>query len=169
MSVAVLPIVAVSSTASLGEGAGAAAALIAAYGAGSLAGSVDVMIRPLRGDADVLMPYLALIVAAALFAVLLVPNLTAAVVAYAAVGIANSYFFAATLAARSEHSPAAARGQIFVWVGALKITAGSAGTAAAGALIGTALHLPTVFAAGIATAAAIVAIIDRRFSSPGPR
>ncbi|WP_022886907.1 YbfB/YjiJ family MFS transporter [Glaciibacter superstes] len=169
LSVAVLPIVAVSSTASLGEAAGAAAALVAAYGIGSLAGSVGVMIRPLRRDADVLMPYLALIVAAALVAVLLAPNLTLAVVAYAAAGIANSYFFAATLAARSEYSPAAARGQIFIWVGALKITAGSAGTAAAGALIGTALHLPTILAAGIATAAAVVAIIDRRFSSPGPR
>ncbi|MET0828607.1 MAG: MFS transporter [Microbacterium sp.] len=161
-SVAVLPIVAVSSTAELGEAAGAAAALIAAYGIGSLAGSVGVMVRPLRGDADTLMPQLALAVAAALGAVLLAPNPTFAVVAYAAAGVANSYFFASTLAARSEYSPAAARGQIFVWVGALKITAGSAGTAAAGALVGTALHLPTILAASAASAAAIVAIVDRR-------
>lgn len=161
-SVAVLPIVAVSSTAELGEAAGAAAALTAAYGIGSLAGSVGVMVRPLRGDADTLMPQLALAVAAALGAVLLAPNPTFAVVAYAAAGVANSYFFASTLAARSEYSPAAARGQIFVWVGALKITAGSAGTAAAGALVGTALHLPTILAASAASAAAIVAIVDRR-------
>ncbi|MFE0420817.1 hypothetical protein [Streptomyces tendae] len=38
---------------------------------------------------------------------------------------------AATLAARNEYAPDNARGQIFVWIGALKITAGSAGTAAA--------------------------------------
>ena len=42
------------------------------------------------------------------------------------------------------------------WVGALKITAGSAGTAAAGALIGTGLHLPTVLAATAAAAAIVV-------------
>lgn len=167
MSVAVLPIVAVSSTASLGEAAGAGAALTAAYGLGSLAGSVGVMTRPLRGEVDVLMPRLALVVATALGAVLLVPNLTLAVVSYAAVGIANSYFFAATLAARGEYSPLSARGQIFVWVGALKITAGSAGTAAAGALMGLALHLPTVLAVTLATVAAVVAVIDRRRGSAG--
>ncbi|WP_411698770.1 MFS transporter [Conyzicola sp.] len=165
LAVAVLPIVAVSSTAGLGEAAAAAAALTAAYGVGSLAGSVGVMIRPLGGDADVLLPHLALTVAAALVAVLLVPNLILAVLGYAAVGIANSYFFAATLAARSEFSPPAARGQVFVWVGALKITAGSAGTAAAGALVGTALHLPTALAAVIAAVAGIAAIIDRRCGS----
>lgn len=161
LSIAVLPIVAVSSTAGVGAAASAAAALTAAYGIGSLAGSAAVMVRPLRGDADALMPRLALVVAAALVAVLLAPNLTLSVVAYAVAGVANSHFFAATLAARSEYSPAAARGQVFVWVGALKITAGSAGTAAAGALVATAVHLPTVLAAGAATAAAIVAITDR--------
>jgi len=169
MSVAVLPIVAVSSTASLGEAAGAAAALTAAYGVGSLAGSVGVMIRPLRGDADNLMTSLALVVAAALVAVLLLPNPTLSVAGYAAAGIANSYFFAATLAARSEYSPAAARGQIFVWVGALKITAGSAGTAIAGGLIATALHLPTILAASASVVAAIASVVDRKLSSPRPR
>lgn len=162
LSVAVLPIVAVSSTVGLAAAASAAAALTAAYGVGSLAGSVAVMARPLRGDADVLMPRLALVVAAALVAVLWAPSLTLSAVAYAVAGIANSHFFAATLAARSEYAPVAARGQVFVWVGALKITAGSAGTAVAGALVVTAVHLPTALAAGVATAAAALALIDRR-------
>ncbi|WP_440709906.1 MFS transporter [Herbiconiux sp. YIM B11900] len=161
-SVAVLPIVAVSSTGSLGAAAGAGAALTAVYGIGSLLGSVGVMVRPLRGGADTLMTRFALAVAVTLVAVTLVPNLALAIVAYAAAGIANSFLFAATLAARSEYSPAAARGQIFVWVGALKITAGSAGTAVAGALVATAVHLPTILAAVLTTAAATASIIDRR-------
>jgi hypothetical protein len=165
-SVAVLPIVAVASTADRGEPAAAAAALTAAYGLGSLAGSVGVMSRPLRGDADTLMTYLALIVAAMLGVVLLAPNLPIAVAAYAAAGIANSYFFAATLAARSEYSPAVARGQIFVWVGALKITAGSAGTAAAGAIVGITPLLPVMLALAITATAATVSAAERHLTRP---
>ncbi|WP_411721817.1 MFS transporter [Mycetocola sp.] len=166
-SVAVLPIVAVSSTASLGEAAGTGAALTAAYGVGSLLGSVGVMARPLRGSADNLITYFAFTVAATLIVVLLVPNLAAALPAYAAAGIANSYLFAATLAARSEYSPAEARGQIFVWVGALKITAGSAGTAMAGALVGAAVYLPTILAAIVTVTAASVSVFDRHISPGG--
>jgi hypothetical protein len=167
LSVAVLPIVAVSSTAELGEAAGAAGALTAAYGLGNLAGSVGVMIRPLRGSADRAMTMLALIVAVALAAVLAAPNLLLSVVAYAAAGIANAYFFAATLAARSEHAPAAARGQVFVWVGALKITAGSAGTAAAGAVISGGTHLPLALAVAMTVAAVAGSALDRRTASRG--
>lgn len=161
-AVAVLPIVAVSSTASLGEAAGAGAVLTAAYGVGSLAGSIGVMLRPLRGSADTLMTSFAFTVAGMLVVISLVPNLIFAVAAYMAAGIANSYLFASTLAARSDYSPLAARGQIFVWVGAVKITAASAGTAAAGVLIGTALHLPTVLAAVAVVLAASASIVDRR-------
>jgi hypothetical protein len=161
LSVAVLPIVAVSSTADLGEAAGAAAALTAAYGFGNLLGSAGMMVRPLRGNADTAMTVLALIVAGALAGVLLAPTLPLQVGAYVIAGVANAYFFASTLAARSEYAPASARGQVFVWVGALKITAGSAGTAAAGAIIGTWLHLPLLVAVGATAAAALVSVADR--------
>lgn len=162
LSVAVLPIVAVASTADLDQAAGAAGALTAAYGLGSLAGSVGVMVRPIRGSADTATTALALLVAAALVVVLLAPGLTLAVIAYGAAGIANAYFFAATLAARSEHAPREARGQVFVWVGALKITAGSAGTAAAGAVIGAGAHLPIAVAVVATSAAAAASVLDRR-------
>jgi MFS family permease len=168
LSVAVLPITAVSSTAGLGAAASAAGALTAAYGLGNLAGSAGVMIRPLKGEADKLMTRLALIVAAALAAVLIAPDLWLAVACYALAGIANAYFFAATLAARSEYSPIEGRGQIFVWVGALKITAGSAGTAAAGAVIGTSLHLPLILAASITALAAICSATERKAADPTP-
>lgn len=160
-SVAVLPIVAVGSATSLGQAAAAAGALTAAYGLGNLAGSAFVMIRPLRSDADRAISALALVVSAALAAVLFAPTLPLAITAYAATGIANAYFFAATLAARSEYAPDTARGQVFVWVGALKITAGSAGTAAAGVLIGALVHAPVVAALALTAITALVSIADR--------
>lgn len=95
------------------------------------------MVRPLRGDADQLTAVLAELVAATLFAVLAAGNVPVAIVVFTVAGMANSLFFAATLAARSEYAPRESRGQVFIWVGALKIAAGSAGTAAAGRLSAT--------------------------------
>lgn len=161
-SVAVLPLTAVASTGRFGTAPATAGILTAAYGVGNLAGSVGVMLRPLRGDADRALPALAVAVAAALGGVALVPTAGTAAVAYGLAGILNASFFAATLAARSEHAPPAARGQTFVWVGALKITAGSAGTAAAGAVTAHAVHLPAVLGAALVSLAAGAAVLDRR-------
>ena len=161
LSVAVLPIVAVASTASLGAAASVAAALTAAYGVGNLIGSAGVMVRPMRGEADALMTRLAMAVALALALVLLAPDIWLSVAAYAAAGIANAYFFAATLAARSEYAPPEARGQVFVWVGALKITAGSAGTAATGAIVGLSSQLPVLAAIVFVLLAAFASRIER--------
>ena len=165
LAVAVLPITAVSSTAHLTTAATAAGFLTAAYGLGNLAGAAGVMIRPARGEADHLMTRLALTVAAALIAALLAPNLWVAAACYTACGIANAYFFAATLAARTEYSPAQAHGQIFVWVGALKITAGAAGTALAGTAINGWHHMPLLLAAGITVVGALASQLDRRAST----
>ena len=89
----------------------------------------------------------------------------------ATAGILNSYFFAATLAARSEYAPPEARGQVFVWVGALKITAGSAGTALAGAVVSHATQLPLFLAVAAILAAVGASVLDRgrerAMSGPG--
>lgn len=160
-SVAVLPIYAVAVAPSFG-GAALAGTLVAVYGIGSLAGSALLMAWPLRGDADRLTAVLALVVAASLAVVIVVPEFVTSLVAFGLAGIANSLFFAATLAARSEYAPAEARGQVFIWVGALKIAAGSAGTAVAGALIGGVAWLPVVFVAGLTAVSATVCAVERR-------
>lgn len=159
-SVAALPIYAVAVAPSLG-GAALAGSLVASYGIGTLAGSGLLMVRPLHGDADKLTGVLAAVVAAALLLVIATTNFTAALVAFGAAGIANSLFFAATLAARSEYASLEARGQVFIWVGALKIAAGSAGTAVAGALIGGTAWLPVAIVAALSTAAAAVCLVER--------
>lgn len=166
-SVAVLPIYAVGIAPALGEPA-LAGTLVAAYGAGGLAGSALLMIRPLRADADKLTALLAGLVAVTLLIVIPMPSTPTTITAYAVAGIANSLFFAATLAGRSEFAPPEARGQVFIWVGALKIAAGAAGTAAAGALIGASLWLPVV-AVAILTAATAGACALQRSRPPGNR
>lgn len=161
LSVAALPITAVASTGELGVAPAAAGILTAAYGLGGLVGSAGVMIRPLRTDADPLMTWLAAAVGIALCGTALAGTFPTAVAAFAVAGVLNSYFFAATLAARSEYAPFAVRGQVFVWIGALKITAGSAGTAMAGALIVPVTRLPLYLAFGLIILAVVASIVDR--------
>lgn len=169
LSVGVLPVTAVASAGSFGVEPATAGALAACYGLGGLAGSVLVMIRPLRNDPDAAMPLLASLVAIALIGVLLAPGIWIAAAAYLTAGVLNSLFFAATLAARSEYSPLPVRGQVFVWVGALKITAGSAGTAAAGALVAHAVQLPVALGAALTALGVGLAVLDRRVAGASVR
>lgn len=70
-------------------------------------------------------------------------------------------FFAATLAARGEYSSNETRSQVFIWVGALKIAAGSAGTAAAGAAIAFAAWTPLALVIVLTAIVAIGTFIER--------
>lgn len=167
LSVAALPITAVASTGELRVEPAAAGVLTAAYGLGGLIGSAGVMIRPMRTDADPLMTWLGAAVGAALCGAAFAGVFPVAVAAYSVAGVLNSYFFAATLAARSEYAPASARGQVFVWIGALKITAGSAGTALAGAIIAPAIQLPLFLAGGLIAVAVFVSVLDRHREQKG--
>ncbi|WP_240792873.1 MFS transporter [Arthrobacter crystallopoietes] len=165
LSVAVLPITAVASTDDLAVEPAAAGILAAVYGLGGLAGSAGVMLRPMRADADRLMTWLAAAVGITLAGAAFAGSFPAALMTYALAGIMNSCFFAATLAARSEYAPPEARGQVFVWVGALKITAGSAGTALAGAAVAHATQLPLFLAVAIITAVVGASVMDRGASA----
>lgn len=160
-AVAVLPVTAVAGASAFGVNPAVGGVLTAAYGLGGLAGSAGVMIRPLRGSADLAMPVLACCVAVALVGVMLAWGVWTAAAAFAVTGLLNSYFFASTLAARTEYSPSIVQGQVFVWVGALKISSGSAGTAVAGALTVQSLHLPLVLGASLTVSAAMMAWIDQ--------
>jgi MFS family permease len=159
-SVAALPIYAVATAPAFG-GASAAGTLVAAYGIGNLLGSAALMFRPLRRDADPLVSSLAALVGATLILVMLTPTLPTSLIAFCLAGVANAMFFAATLAARSEYAPIEARGQVFIWVGGLKIAAGSAGTAVAGATIEQTVWAPLLLATALTAAAAISSIIER--------
>ena len=162
LGVAALPITAVHMTKILGIDTSTAAVLTASYGLGNLAGSAAVMVLPLTGDPDRLMRRLALGVVAGLGMVAASQVFALSVAAYGLTGILNALFVAATLAARTEYAPAGARGQVFIWVAALKITAGSAGTALAGSLTGLDVRLPLVLGITGITVAVLAATFERR-------
>ncbi|WP_282698312.1 MFS transporter [Streptomyces sp. CC208A] len=164
LSVAALPVTAVHMTNILGVEPATAAALTAAYGLGNLTGSIAVMLFPLTGSPDRLMRHLALGVVAGLLTVAASPTFTITIAAYALTGILNSCFFASTLAARTEYAPPSARSQVFIWVAALKITSGSAGTALAGSLTGANVRLPLLVGLLAVSAAVAVATVEARFT-----
>ena len=166
LSVAALPVAAVRSAADLDLTAPSAALLATCYGLGNLAGSMLLTIRPLRGVPDVLTGRLALAVATGLLAALTAPTLGLLVVAYLATGLLNALFFASTLAARTEYAPAASRTQVFIWVAALKITAGSAGTALAGTLSDRGYHAAVGASVLLAVTAGAAATLHRRRTDP---
>lgn len=165
-AMAALPIVAVQMAHMLHIPPASAAVLTAAYGIGNLAGSAVVMTRPLTGSPDVLMPRLAFGIVAALLVILASGAFALSTVAYFMVGCVNAFFFAATLAARTEYAPPGSRGQVFLWVAALKITAGSAGTAVAGAWIGVDARLPIVGGIVLIVLAASWARLERYRDRP---
>ena len=152
--VAVLPVAALGTAARFQLDPPAAAALAASSGVGYLLGSGVVLVFPLRGDPRRLLPVLAAALALGLAATAASPAFAVSIAAYAAAGALNALFMAATLAARSEYAPARARGQVFIWVAALKISSASAGTFLAGLLAPVDSRLPAV--AGAAAVAALV-------------
>lgn len=167
--VAVLPVTAVSLAPALGVTATAAAWLTVAYGSGNLAGSACLMVRPLSGEPDTLMVRFACFITAGVFLILLNMHFAVLLLLFFVTGMLNAGFFAATLAARSEYSPANCRGQVFVWVGALKITAGSLGTAAAGRLMLTDSNWPLALGITVLASFISIAITERTLASLRPQ
>lgn len=139
-----------------------AALLTAVFGLGSLAGSVALMIVPLRGSAEKAVIRLAAAAGVAFAATALVPSFPYALVAFALTGVVNSLFFTATLASRAEYAPDNARAQVFIWTAALKVTAAAVGTALAGALISLDTRLPLIAGGALAIAAAAAASVETR-------
>lgn len=159
---AAISIAAVGLAPSLEINAANAALLPAAFGLGSLGGSMALMIAPLRGDAEKAVSRLAAAAGVAFALAGLVPTFSYALVAFGAAGVLNSLFFTATLAARSEHAPCNARGQVFIWTAALKVTAATVGNAAAGALISVDARLPLIAGGALSIAAAAIATVGSR-------
>lgn len=160
-AVAVLPVAAVNLADVLGVPATTAAFLTVAYGAGNLAGSVCLMVIPLRGEPDRLMLNTGGLIVAGLLSIFIVSSFLPVFICFFITGMLNAAFFAATLAARSEYSPPSCRGQVFVWVGAMKITAGSLGTTAAGQLMLLGAYTPLILSLCILSAVLVISLVAR--------
>jgi hypothetical protein len=149
------------------------AALLAVMGAGNLVGSLVLAAVPLRGDPDRLVTRHAALIGACLLACAAAPLLGWAFVAFTAMGLLTASFTTAAFAGRTTYAPPEARAQVFVTLAALKITAASGGTAAAGLLAATGAR-PLLVGMGIAVLAVVgAATMDRLRTSArrgsGPR
>nr|WP_236646789.1 MFS transporter [Micromonospora acroterricola] len=142
--------------------AGTAGLLVAGFGLGNLVGSLAVTARPLLGEPEKLVTGTAGLVGIALALCALAPSFSLALAAFALVGALNAPFFTATLASRAQYSPPEARAQVFVSMAAIKVGAASAGTAAAGALLGPGPRVLLVIGAAMILVTAAVSLIDRR-------
>jgi MFS family permease len=137
-----------------------AALLPAVFGVGSLAGSMALMIAPLRGSAEKAVIRLAAAAGLAFALAALVPAFPYALIAFGVAGVLNSLFFTATLASRTEYAPDSARAQVFIWTAALKVTAAAVGAASAGVLIGMDARLPLAAGGALAVATAAAAGLE---------
>jgi len=139
------------------------AVLLSVMGAGNLVASLVLSARPLSGDPDRLTTRLVLVVGVCFGLCALAPSFWLGVGAFALMGVATAPFVTATFAARNRYAPAEARGQVFVTLAALKITAASGGTALAGLLIGVGSTLMLAVGGAAVVLVALISIVDRRF------
>jgi len=109
--------------------------LVTAFGLGNLAGSLLLVLFPLRGNPEKQMRGWTAAVAASFVCCAFMPSYAWLFAALLLAGAANAPFFAAALAVRSAFSPDGIRAQAFAAMAGIKTAAGSAGTAAAGMLI----------------------------------
>lgn len=140
------------------------AVLISVVGAGNLLVSLLLSARPLSGDPDRLTTRQVAVVGVCFGLCALAPSFWLGVAAFALMGAATAPFVTATFAARTRYAPPAARGQVFVTLAALKITAASGGTALAGLLIGLGPTLLLTLSGAVVLLAALGSIVDRRLA-----
>ncbi|MBT2532965.1 MFS transporter [Arthrobacter sp. ISL-48] len=141
---------------------GDSAVLIAAFGLGSLAGSLAVVIFPLKGQAENLVIGLAAAAGAGFVASALFPASAYGVAVFGIAGVLNSLLLTATLASRTDYAPKNAAAQVFIWMAALKVAIASLGTATAGFMVSTDARLPLLAGGALAIGAALVAAAERR-------
>lgn len=143
-SVAALPVLATYLGENWRSSNESGAYLVTLYGIGCLCGALGLMLRPLAGDALLLLKKIGLLLLATLILVTLSQSFTAGLFSYWLCGVINTVFFAATLAARSEYAPKNGAAQIYMWVAAAKIGAASLGALVAGYWVDDSVKLPLI-------------------------
>lgn len=142
------------------------AALLAAMGAGNLAGALVLTAWPLSGEPDRLVLRIVLLIGVCFLACAASPLLGWAFAAFTLMGLLTAAFVTATFMGRNAYAPPRARGQVFVTSAALKITASSAGTAVAGVLAAFGARPLLIGMSALVLAAAAAAALDRSRSAP---
>jgi MFS family permease len=149
-----------------------AAVLLAVMGAGNLLAALALSVVPLRGDPDRLTTRQVAVLGGCFGLCALAPTFGWGVAAFALMGAATAPFVTATFAARNTYAPREARGQVFVTLSALKITAASGGTALAGLLVVVGPMIMLLVGGAAVLLAALLTVVDRRLqpsATPGER
>ena len=120
--------------------------LMTASGLGTLAGSLVVVMFPLRGEPVRTSLMLAAAIGIATLVIAIAPGYPLALTAFALFGLLTAPWVTATLTARERYAPPGRRGQVFVALAGWKVAASSAGGALAG--IASGLGPRTVLALG---------------------
>ncbi len=144
-----------------------AAVLLAVMGAGNLAAALVLSARPLVGDPDRLTTRQVAVVGGCFGLCALAPTFGWGVAAFVLMGAATAPFVTATFAARTTYAPPEARGQVFVTLSALKITAASGGTALAGLLVMLGPATMLVLGGAVVLLGALATALDRRLQPSG--
>lgn len=146
----------------LAGGSGSGALLAALYGLGGLFGAIVTAVVPLKGEPDRATILFAISIGATFVLGGLAPDFKVAVVAFAMAGFLSGPFFVATLAARTAYSPARGRAQVFVAMGAVKITLSAAGAALAGAIGFAAAGAALAIGGALIIVVGAILLVDRR-------
>lgn len=170
-----VPVLAVAATELRGFGGPTTGALLAtAFGVGTLGGSLLLTAVPLRGSPERAVDASTAVVAGALALCAAAATVGLAVVAFALTGMASAVQFTASLAARAEDAPSAARAQVFMTMAGVKVACSSGGVALAGLLAPTAPAALLFGAVGVVALATVASGADRLLSErarprPGSR
>jgi hypothetical protein len=154
---------------------GSGATLSAAFGVGTLAGSLLLTAVPLRGEPERVTLRAAAATGGALALSAVAPSYPLALAAFALAGLVDAPLLTAILAARAAYAPEQARAQVFVASAALRVAAAAAGSAVAAVALGWGPRALLAGAAVLTLAGAAVGVLERtagraaRGSSPAPR
>ncbi|WP_084659898.1 MFS transporter [Vibrio sonorensis] len=164
-SLAALPVCSIFLAHTWSETPAAAANLVSSYGVGNLLGSLFLIRKPSQKAADSLMSLNALAVIAGIAFVSVSNSYAAGLIAYLVCGIANAFFFASTLAARTEYAPPESASQVFMWIAAIKIGAVSLGSFVAGWLSEKSLTLTLMLSLTILLVSTLLSVFHRHLKT----
>ncbi|CCN70112.1 MFS transporter [Vibrio nigripulchritudo] len=165
-SLAALPICAIFLVSDWQQEPASAATLISGYGIGNLLGSMFLIRWSNQKEADPQMTISALGVAVGILLIATATSYSLGLGSFLICGIANAFFFASTLAARTEYAPSQSASQVFMWIAAMKIGAVSVGSYLAGLLAEQSPRITLWVSLLIIISFAIISMIHRRLGKP---
>jgi hypothetical protein len=163
-----LLVVAVVFGAQLSGHPGGGSLLAAAFGAGGLAASLGLTVRPLRTEPEVTTTALLAATGAAIALCALAPGQAVAAAAFALAGALSTAQFTASLAVRSAYAPPGTRTHVYATMAGLKMGCAAAGAALAGALLAIGPRGALLVIAGLIASGAAVAAVLRRAAGRRP-